>query len=81
VPSDPSDKATKTELRLWEKKVDDSAKREAYLEENIRTLYSLVWGQCTKVVRVKIEALDTYFDTTMSSEGTRATEGNQGYRF
>jgi hypothetical protein len=73
MPSDPSDKPTKTELRLWEKKkVDDYAKREAYLEENIRTLvYSLVRGQCTDVIRTRIETLDTYFDMSSESQALK----------
>jgi hypothetical protein len=30
-PSDPPDNATKTQLRIWEKKVDEFVKRETYL--------------------------------------------------
>lgn len=47
---DPPKEATKTQTRIWEKKVDEYVKREMYLQENIKTLYSLVWGQCTDAV-------------------------------
>eukprot|EP00978_Attheya_sp_CCMP212_P038666 scaffold193831_cov29-Attheya_sp.AAC.2 len=40
--------------------------RESYLEENLKTLYSLVWGQCTDAIRTRIEALDNY--QTMESD-------------
>jgi hypothetical protein len=51
---------------MWEKKIDEFVKRKLPLEENLRTLYTLVWGQCTKIVRARLEALDNYKD--MSEE-------------
>jgi hypothetical protein len=55
-PADPADNATKTQIRMWEKKVDEFVKRKTYLEENLKTVYSLVWGQCTNVMRQKVKA-------------------------
>jgi hypothetical protein len=55
VPNDPPDDATKTQLRIWEKKIDEFVKRETYLDENLKTIYSLVWGQCTDIMRQKVE--------------------------
>jgi hypothetical protein len=60
LPKDPADNATRTELRIWENEVDEYVKRETCMDENIRTLYDLVWGQCSFVMRMQIEALDTY---------------------
>jgi hypothetical protein len=71
LPTDPSDTATKTETRIGEKDVDEYVKKKTYLEENIKTMYSLVWGQCTDVIRARIEALDTY--DVMSSKGDSIT--------
>jgi hypothetical protein len=60
LPTDPPDSATKTETIIWEKEVDEYVKKKKYLYENLKTLYSLVWGQCTDVICTRIEALDKY---------------------
>ena len=59
-PPDPAQNATRTEERLWEKRVDEVVKRETHLEENLKTLYSLVWGQCTEAMRAKVRALPQF---------------------
>jgi hypothetical protein len=68
-PPDPPENATRTQLRKWEKKVDEFVKRELQLEENIQTLYSLVWGQCTDIMRQRIEALNTFADMSDTKNG------------
>jgi Reverse transcriptase (RNA-dependent DNA polymerase) len=60
VPPDPSATATKSETRIWEKRVDEFVKRESTLEANMTSTYSIVWGQCTDVMRAKLEALDDH---------------------
>ena len=49
-PEDPPEGASWTRICLWEKHVDSFAKRLEYLTENLKTLYSLVWGQCTDIL-------------------------------
>jgi hypothetical protein len=61
-PADSADNATKTQIRMWEKKVDEFLKHDTYLEENLKTVHSLVWGQCTEVMRQKVKATK-YFKT------------------
>jgi len=46
--------------RSWEKKVDECMKKELILEENMKTLYSINWGQCTELMRQRIQALPEY---------------------
>ena len=67
VPDDPPDGASRTVQQIWEKNVDEYVKRSNYLSENVKTLYSLVWGQCTDIMRQKVEALGNF--ETMSSDG------------
>ena len=66
-PSDPPAGATRTQERIWGKQVDAYVKRSNYLNENIKTLYSLVWGQCTDIMRQNNEALLDF--NGMSTEG------------
>ena len=37
-PADPPSTPTKTQTRIWEKKVDEYVRKESYLEENLKTL-------------------------------------------
>ena len=49
-----------TEGKIWEKEIDEHVKRKIIYKENLRTLYSLVWGQCTDYMRAKLESLSNY---------------------
>jgi hypothetical protein len=66
-PTDPTAAATMTQLRIWEKRVDEHVKRQTYLVENMKTEYSLVWGQCTDVMRQRLEATNDF--RRLSSDG------------
>ena len=69
IPKDPADDKSKTPTRIWEKEVDEYVKRKTYLADNMQTVYSLVWGQCTDVMRQKLEALPTYEQLTTDGDG------------
>jgi hypothetical protein len=71
LPADVPSTATKTETRIWEKKVDEYVRKISQIEENMKTLYSLVWGQCSDVIRARIEALDNYQDMTNQSDSIK----------
>eukprot|EP00978_Attheya_sp_CCMP212_P004567 scaffold9975_cov51-Attheya_sp.AAC.3 len=50
-PKDYDDKATKTQVRIWEKKVEEYVKRSTLLDQYyMRTVYNIVLGQCTDIM-------------------------------
>ena len=51
-----------TDEMIWKKEVDYYVKRLTILESNLRKTYSLVWGQCSDVMREKLEALENFDD-------------------
>jgi hypothetical protein len=59
-PTDPPADANRTDTRIWEKTVDEHVKQRLRLDENMKTLYSLVWGQCTDIMRQKLEAHESF---------------------
>jgi hypothetical protein len=67
MPQDPPEGASKTQNRIWEKEVDEYVKRKTYLTENVKTIFSLVWGQCSDIMRQKLEALSEF--EAFSAEG------------
>jgi len=59
-PADPLKGATRTQVRIWEKNIDEFVKRKNYFNENAKTAYSLVWGQCTDAMRAQLETRNNH---------------------
>ena len=59
-PEDLPDDHTNTQELIWKKRVEEYVKRDIALTENLKTVYSLVWGQCTDILKAKLEALTVY---------------------
>ena len=79
-PTDPPTTATKTQTRIWERQVDEYVRRSSGLDENLKTLYSLIWGQCTTVMQARIESRRTRTDER-TRQLHQASQGNQGLGF
>jgi hypothetical protein len=60
LPADPVTGANASEKRVWEKRIDEYVKRKITLEENMKTLYTLIWGQCTDPMRARLESKTTH---------------------
>ena len=45
---------------LWNKKVDAYSKRLSYLDSNLKTVYSVIWGQCSETMKAKLKAHDDF---------------------
>ena len=69
VPTAPDDETDRTLVKIWEKEIDEYVKRKICLADNMQTVYSLVWGQCTDIMRQKIEALPIYSTLTTKGDG------------
>jgi len=69
IPVDPPENANRTETRIWEKTVDEHVKQSSKLRENMKTLYSLIWGQCTDIMRQKVEAHETFACVSSTGDG------------
>jgi hypothetical protein len=55
-PMDLDATATRTQVRIWEKQVNEHVKSGNMLTENLRkTTYSLIYGQCSNALRAKLE--------------------------
>ena len=47
---------TRMRIRIWEKEVDEFIKRGILLSKNLKTAYSLIYGQCSEAMRAKLES-------------------------
>ena len=68
-PMDPPTEATRSQIRIWEKRIDEFVKKETHLEENIKTVYSLIFGQCTEAIRAKLESVGNHQAISVASNG------------
>ena len=48
--------------------------RQIHIEEHIKLLYSLVWGQCTDIMHQKLEAFKDFDDISSAGNGIRLLE-------
>ena len=69
APTEYGSSATMTEKRVWEKQVDQYVKKLDQLKENIRTLYSVIWGQCTEAMKAKVESMSDYQGASLYNNG------------
>jgi hypothetical protein len=70
-PTDPPTEATRSQIRIWEKRIDEFVKKETHLEENIKTVYSLIFGQCTEAIMAKLESVGNHQAISVASNGIK----------
>ena len=56
---------------IFSEQVKEYVKQTSRLQENIKRLWALVWGQCSDTIRTRLQALDTYDDMHTASDGLR----------
>ena len=54
---------------IFSEQVKEYVKQTSRLQENIKCLWALVWGQCSDTIQTQIQALDTYEDIHTASDG------------
>jgi len=54
------DTATKAEMYRWQKIFDKLMEQEEAVDKGIKKLYSLIWGQCTEVMKNKLKAVTDF---------------------
>jgi hypothetical protein len=68
-PTDPVNPDNKVAMKKWEREHDEYRKWNVAMTESIKTLYNLMWGQCSETMQEKLESLDDYNDIRSSSDG------------
>jgi hypothetical protein len=60
MPTDPPATATGTQVQILEKQVNEHVKRGTMLLENLKTAYSLIYGQCSDSMRTRLESMQNH---------------------
>ena len=54
---------------IFSEQVKEYVKHTSRLQENIKRLWALVWGQCSDTIRTRLQALETYDNMHTTSDG------------
>jgi hypothetical protein len=60
--------ADELEKLLWKQDVVQYAQRRAYLADNHKAVYAVIWGQCSEALRAKIKSHEEYLEKKAASE-------------
>jgi hypothetical protein len=72
---------TATQQKIWELKITAYVKKEAKIEDNVRKLYSLIWGQCTDVMKSKLETLPSFQTISDNQDALELLKEIKGFTF
>lgn len=61
-PAHPGTDADLTDLRIWEKQVEEYVKRMNAYQNNKEALYFIIWGQCSDSMQSCLKTVDNYKD-------------------
>ena len=59
-PVHPGSSADKTDLRIWEKQVDEYVKRINAYANNKEALFAILWGQCSDSMQTRLKTIDDF---------------------
>jgi len=60
LPNDLPANSMAAKKRYWEKRIDKISKKKIVLEENMRTLFLIIWGQVSNVHKHRIQAQENF---------------------
>ena len=80
-PSDPPDDASRTLTKIWEIKITEFIKRRQKIESNLKKLFSLVWGQCTELMRTKLQQMPGFEDINSHQDAIGLIKAIKGLTF
>jgi hypothetical protein len=69
IPDDPPANANMAVIELWKDSVKQLGKRLSYLDENTKTLYAIVSGQCTDILQQKLESIEGFTNVWEQGQG------------
>jgi hypothetical protein len=79
LPTVPAPTATQT--KIWELKIAAYVKKEDKIADNVRKLYSLVWGQCTDYMKSKLETVSTFQNISDTQDALGLLKEIKGFTY
>ena len=67
-PTDPAKDCSKTDEKIWEQQVTSYVKRVNILDQNLKTMCTIVCGQCTDVMWARLKSVPEFEQTRTSGD-------------
>jgi len=83
LPNDLPANSTAAKKRYWKNRIDEISKKELVLEENMKTLFSIIWGQVSNVIKHRIQAQENFkkMNSVADSLALLAALRNEAFNF
>jgi len=83
LPNDLLANSSVAQKRYWENKIDEISKKESILEENMKTLFSIIWGQVSDVLKHRIQTHENFKDMNSAADSLAllAALRNEAFNF
>ena len=83
LPNDLPANSSAAQKRYWEKNIDEISKKEMTLEENMKTLFSIIWCQVSDVLKHRIQAHESFKDMNSAADSLAllAALRNEAFNF
>ena len=66
--------ADEGDQELWKDEIKLVGKRRTFLDEKIKTLHAIIWGQCANIMQQKIEAAENFDEIWSEGDGLALLE-------
>ena len=80
-PSDPPEGCSRTVTKIWEIEITKYIKRRDKIQANLKKLFSLVWGQCTELMRTKLQQMPSYEEINAHQDSIGLIKSIKGLTF
>jgi len=77
-PADPNDVFS---MKIWDRKLQMYLNEERDLDEHLRKLYSLIWGQCSEAMKTRLQETDRYDTVSANMDSLGLLEVIRGLVF
>jgi Zinc knuckle len=68
MPVDPGTNASKTQDLIYAEKIKQYVQRETVLTGNMRSVYAVIWGQCSEAMKAKVKSVTDYKEKSENND-------------
>ena len=73
--------ASPLEQRVWEQEVNEKVKKRGFLQQHLKIMCSLMWEQCTPLIKAKLESLANFQLREIESDSIELLKGLRAITF
>ena len=79
--AEPPEAASRTDIKIWEIEITKFVKHKQKVGSNLKKLFSLVWGQCTELMKSKLQQMEGFDSINASQDSIGLIKAIKGLTF